>query len=165
MTQSLGAAMSLEEDGDFTNVSASETKESRSHRHYGRLLLTTPSPSSEEDCDIEWEDNEKGENKTYALLKKKCDKKNKVNKNVTCFIKDSKQCMPCSLTGYAAFVSLAMFAIVGYTGLLFYNTILEAAESGKKGYSSVVKYVEVLLKFVQIIGVGSVSILFGLVWC
>ena len=67
--------------------------------------------------------------------------------------------MPCSLSGPQAFVSLLIFAVCGYTGLTFYNTILEMAETGKKGYSTVVKYVEVLLKFVQVIGVGSVSVM------
>ena len=151
--------MSLEGDGDFTNVSASESKGSGSHRHYGRLLLASPSPQpSDEDCKIKWKDAEKKDD--YSLLKDKCKSKSSANKELKCFIKDSKQCMPCSLSGYAAFVSLATFATVGSTGLLFYNTILEAAESGKKGYSTVVKYVEVLLKFVQVLGVGSVSILF-----
>ena len=140
------------EQGDPFADASSSMYESRngSFWHNGRLL-SSPSSSTPETCDVEWAD---GEEETYEKLRSRCGKK-----KIKCFIKDKKQCMPCSLSGPQAFVSLLIFAVCGYTGLTFYNTILEMAETGKKGYSTVVKYVEVLLKFVQVVGVGSVSVM------
>lgn len=153
MTDKFDVGASWKQGNSFAYVSSTDYDwENGTYWHSGRLLN---SPSSAPTCDVVWG---KDEEEDYDKLVTRCKAQ---STNVTrCFIKDKKQCMPCALNGYTAFMSLAIFVVIGFTLLTFYNTILEAAQAGKKGYSTVVKYVEVLLKFIQIIGVGSVSTFF-----